>query len=451
MAKSFLRVRGAHYRRGAVALCVLLSATIVPSLLAGTPASASTSIAAVGSFDSSGGTGVTTLSVSPVSEGDALIVSVWELSSTATVSSVSGGGATTWTRLDQFDNTYPSDEELWMGQVTSGGPSTVALEFSSSVLGDYVEISAQEFTAGLGPNTVWTKDQSAAQNNASSTSIPLPNLTPSASSELYVGYGESETIAGAGSSAGFTYQETTGFNAFAYETDVSSSVSPTATQSLAGDSFSLAALVSAASPSVASGPTNPIVGPPACSEPIDNSSTTGAYAIYSPYSNFNWAALVLEDGGWAPSTNNIDFITDWMSHENRPSNWWGGSKNNPLNNGAGPAGGGRGLGSYPDLVTAAYWVAENLDTCRDGYLSVVNDLEGSAPSSTTASAIIASGWSCSHYSLQNESGSHFCGSPPVGYGPDGSAWTTVAVPSLCSAPGAVWASPSGEGSESPSA
>ena len=44
---------------------------------------------------------MTTLLVSPVANGDALIVSVWALSSTATVSSVSGGGVTTWIRLDQ--------------------------------------------------------------------------------------------------------------------------------------------------------------------------------------------------------------------------------------------------------------------------------------------------------------------------------------------------------------
>ena len=96
-------------------------------------------ISAVGTLASNSGTGLTTLAVSPATAGDAMILQVWALSSTATVTSVSGGGST-WTLLKQYQNSYPSDEELWLGTVTSPGSSNITVAFSSSVASDHVEL-----------------------------------------------------------------------------------------------------------------------------------------------------------------------------------------------------------------------------------------------------------------------------------------------------------------------
>lgn len=130
--------------------------------------------------------------------------------------------------------------------------------------------------------------------------------------------------------------------------------------------------------------------------------------------NFDWAKWVLKDGNWPQSSNNITVITQWMSSEEPSSNWY--NRNNPLNNGLGSGGGG-GLGSYPDLLTAASYVAENLNN-GSSYSAVVADLASSASPSTTAAAIWDSPWSSSHY----------------GYG---SSWHSGAVSSV-SAPASDW-------------
>ena len=91
--------------------------------------------------------------------------------------------------------------------------------------------------------------------------------------------------------------------------------------------------------------------------------------------NFDWAGLVLEDGGWPNTSNNITVITQWMTSEEPTSDWW--DRNNPLNNGLG-SGGGSGLGSYNDLSTAAYYVALNLESNSYGYPAVAADLAASA-------------------------------------------------------------------------
>lgn len=107
--------------------------------------------------------------------------------------------------------------------------------------------------------------------------------------------------------------------------------------------------------------------------------------------NFDWAHLVLKDGNWPQSANNVTFMTQWMSSEEPASNWY--DRNNPLNNGLG-SGGGAGLGAYPDLLVAAHYVAENLS---GGYSAVVADLAASSAPATTATAIENSPWASSHY------------------------------------------------------
>ena len=125
-----------------------------------------------------------------------------------TLSSISGGGVSTWTKAVQFDGSISSDVEIWYGKVTTTGSSTISFTWSGSVSSHTMEYGAQEFTAGLGSSTVWSVDHTGTTNGASSTTVPFPSLTPTGSGELYFGYAVAYNTASAGSTSGFTYPET---------------------------------------------------------------------------------------------------------------------------------------------------------------------------------------------------------------------------------------------------
>src|ERR1700688_3961060 len=203
-------------------------------------------ISAVGPFTSAHGTALTTLAVAPQTVGDVLVVFAVVSTSTPKVSSISGGGVTTWTKAVQFDGTtYTADLEIWFGKVTSTGSSTITFTWSASIAGHASEYGAQEFTAGLGASTIWAADKTGTLNGASSTTVAFPSLTPSGSSELFFSYALVANNASAGSTSGFTYAVTTEGNVATYDPNVSGAVSPTATQSPAGVSSSVAVLLSA--------------------------------------------------------------------------------------------------------------------------------------------------------------------------------------------------------------
>jgi len=113
----------------------------------------------------------------------------------------------------------------------------------------------------------------------------------------------------------------------------------------------------------------------------------------SKSTNYDWAHLVLSDGGWPQSSNNVTSVTQWMSSEEPASDWW--HNTNPLNNGYDTSSV-DGLDPYPNLTVAADDVAQNLSGGLYG--SVVSDLATSAAPATTTQAIIDSPWSCGHYS-----------------------------------------------------
>jgi putative cell wall-binding protein len=134
----------------------------------------------------------------------------------------------------------------------------------------------------------------------------------------------------------------------------------------------------------------------------------------SESTNYDWASLVLTDGGWPASQNNIDVVTEWMEAENYPSNWW--LRNNPLNDDAGTSTG-TPLGTYPDLPTAASHVVGSLN--NGFYGAVVADLAASASPSTTAQAICNSPWDVAHYG----DCANFPSQPPTSYAAPASAWS----------------------------
>jgi hypothetical protein len=46
-------------------------------------------------------------------------------------------------------------------------------------------------------------------------------------------------------------------------------------------------------------------------------TTSAANAAESP--NYDWADLVLTDGGWPTSSNNVTVLTEWMTAEKKGS------------------------------------------------------------------------------------------------------------------------------------
>jgi RHS repeat-associated protein len=210
-----------------------------------TPATTAGTISAVGSLAQGFSTGGTTVSVNPQHVGDALVLAVGVFAPGFTVSSVSGGGSTGWTKLSG-STANGSDTELWLGTVTTTGSSTISVTFSSSVAGKITEIDAQEYQSSTGSSTTWSLDVAAnAGTTTSSTTINLPTLAPTGSGELYVDYTNVNNTAVAGSTSGVTYDVTSAVDLFAYDPSVSASLSPTAGQTPTGTYAEAAALLTA--------------------------------------------------------------------------------------------------------------------------------------------------------------------------------------------------------------
>jgi alpha-galactosidase len=154
--------------------------------------------------------------------------------------------------------------------------------------------------------------------------------------------------------------------------------------------------------------TSPSFGPPtAAAPPVTHPAST----------NVDWAKVVLDEGNWPVCGNNVTVLTQWMDSEEPASDWW--NRNNPLNNGDG-SGGGAGLGSYDNLVTAAYYVAHNINANPSWYGQIDSDLAACASTGTTAQAIWNSPWASSHYG-------------------NGSTWHSGSVPTVA-APASAWGS-----------
>lgn len=123
------------------------------------------------------------------------------------------------------------------------------------------------------------------------------------------------------------------------------------------------------------------------------SATPGTATLAASGTNYDWAKLILIDGGWPVTTDSVTALVRWMRQENGTNDWW--NRNNPLNNGWGSGGGG-GTGSYASLEIAAQMVGEMLRG-NPGMSGIVAALASGAPSSTIESAIWASPWASSHY------------------------------------------------------
>jgi hypothetical protein len=124
----------------------------------------------------------------------------------------------------------------------------------------------------------------------------------------------------------------------------------------------------------------------------DFSATPGVQTLVNGGTNYDWAKLVLLDGGFPMSDTNVTVMTRWMRQENGADDWW--NRNNPLNNGLGSGGGG-GTGSYANLVVAAQYLAANLR--RPMFAGIAAGFDSNAPTATIEYSIWYSGWASGHY------------------------------------------------------
>lgn len=146
------------------------------------------------------------------------------------------------------------------------------------------------------------------------------------------------------------------------------------------------------------------------------SATAGIQSLANNGTNYDWAKLVLLEGGWPMSDNNVTVLLRWMRQENGANNWW--NRDNPLNNSFGAPGAG-GTGRNPTLIVAAEHAAQALKRgAGGGYAGIVSSLAASASPNVTAQAIWASSWSSSHYA-------------------NGTHWSTATVP-IVKAPASAW-------------
>ena len=242
------------------------------------------SISAVGSLATADASGLTTMSVKPQTAGDLLVLSAMVATTGFTVSSVSGGGVTTWTKAVGLAGSAGIDEEIWYGRVATTGSSTITVTWSGSIAGHIGEYSAQEFTAGsdllpdlgMAPLTDFSIDTttlpghrllrySATMVNvgagplelhgsrpSTTTTTSYPGVSPTGAGELYFGYSYVAHTASAGSTPGFSYATTAEHNEVAWNTNVSApnAYQPTAAQSPAGLSSSVGATFKAPAASI---------------------------------------------------------------------------------------------------------------------------------------------------------------------------------------------------------
>lgn len=235
----------------APAQCLSTSASDATKLVFSSCANQVTSVAItyVNTWSTTGNA-ITTLSDSPANIGD-LIVLFSNPSGKGLITGVSGGGVSAWSKVNATDNgggANTSAADMWRGVVTSTGSSTISVTFNPGP-GNPNELTATEFTMGSATGS-WVVDSSdTVIGSTADTNINYPSLTPQGTKDLYVGYASAQNIMSAGSTTGYSYVSTSLGHYVAYNTTISTTTQPTASQAPAGKSISIGALIAAYSSS----------------------------------------------------------------------------------------------------------------------------------------------------------------------------------------------------------
>lgn len=218
-------------------------------------------ISAVSTIKKANGVKLLTLSVTPTAIGNSWCLCFGQGISTTNhpdLTSITGGGVPAsgvgmWARLGTgpIDASTSTRIDMWFGTIKTLGTSTITVVLTNGTQSSAQTngIACQEFTAG-NVATIWTVDTANNRTNTSSTNVTYPSLTPAAANRLYFGYGYvANTAATTGQTAGYTAQLDSANNSIIHNPNVAvSAQAPVATQSPAGVSTTLGALVIATIP-----------------------------------------------------------------------------------------------------------------------------------------------------------------------------------------------------------
>lgn len=224
-------------------------------------------ISASGTVVQDSGTGKATLSINPAAVGNAVLFSAVIGSASISAASLSGGNCS-WTRIVApiSDSTMGVNVDLWLGVATATGAQNVTVTGTSSIAATGNQLTAQQYTAGLGATTVWAVDNGQASGidfTGTATALALPSLTPTtAGVALYHGLVVPQFNGSGGTTTGgYVWQSDNFTDRLVYNLAAPSpAVGVGATQDNGGGRYvSVAALLTASLPVLAGPPTSRIV------------------------------------------------------------------------------------------------------------------------------------------------------------------------------------------------
>lgn len=191
-----------------------------------------------------------TQSVTPSAIGNCWVVGA---GATTTLTGVSGGSATNWTRLagpnTNTGGTPLVNFELWIGTITSTSTANITIAATGSPsYGAYIK----QFTcAGVNSSITWGTDGGNTQDNpTSSLNVTFPTLVCAGANRCYAGMCiVGSDVATTGQPAGYTVErDPTFFNAIMFNETVTDTVSPVLKQTSSNDSYDVGSLIYAQAP-----------------------------------------------------------------------------------------------------------------------------------------------------------------------------------------------------------
>jgi hypothetical protein len=201
------KVEWSELLRGAlvavIAALVVLVATLVMLVGAG-PAASSPTLSRQSGFpvENNATSSPYTLGVSTVASGDLEVVAARTKSPTADITGLSGGNVSSWTQVENLDDSTNSrNVYLFYGVVNATGSSTITATVSGTPVA--VELIADEWHASGA--TGWTVDVHGHQANTSTRTVTFPSLTPTSSNELWWGYADVDQDASTTGATGATF------------------------------------------------------------------------------------------------------------------------------------------------------------------------------------------------------------------------------------------------------
>jgi hypothetical protein len=159
-----------------------------------------------------------TIPLTTVSIGDALVVEVITGSTTQHANSLASGNVTTWTQLVPPTVVGSESCTVFIGQVTSLGSDTITITYNSG--SPSVDSSGIEISAAAGYTSISLDGAAGTVNAVTNT---FASLTPAAAGEFYFGYAFNASIAQVGGTHGYFYTTDANGNGMCYNSKCSAS------------------------------------------------------------------------------------------------------------------------------------------------------------------------------------------------------------------------------------